>query len=536
MDPRGLPVPGARVRAMSRRRRGAREAICDALGRFELRLTEDQLWLSAAPPRGAAGLAESAGTTWRREAPAARHELSAPLVLAAGVALVGVVRDEAGEPIPEAGVRATSRREGEGAARSDARGAFRIEGLKPGRFVVTATASGFVTGQGRAALSEQGGSLELVLEAGGQVEGVVRDVDGQPLERASVFAYRGGERLGVATSDPQGAFELDGLGAGPLELFARSRDRHRSARVATHVVAGQTTEVPLVLNPAAAVRGALRSPSGEPLAGWELRAESRDGQVERRARSDAQGVYELQDLYPGRYRIGARPREGGADLVTVEVEVAAGSLRRDLVAPSGARVAGQVLDPEGAPVAKAALFAVLAGETAGFAQSDDAGRFLLKDLPAGSYQLFARLRTRGPERDHAGSHSTELRAGESLEDVVVTVAPAARIVGRVLGLDGVGLAGVSLEVVGLEGPVERGASSADDGTFAIGPLYAGSYELRPSAAGLEYLAQELGVARLEAAPVRVRIEAGQDAQVALRLRLASSAPGAPGAPSAEHAR
>lgn len=521
-DPAGLPVPGALVTALERGMQRPQAVVCDALGRFSLRLEGSRVWLRPAPPEGAPGLRRTEGLAWERPGELLRYELPLPLQLARGVALAGVVRDAAGRAIPSPRLVAipVPSRGGGGELRAagDARGAYRFEGLKPGRYLVYARASGYLEEQTRTIVGEEGARLDLAIELAARVRGVLRGADGQPLAQASIFAYREGKRLETATCDEAGVFSFDELPSGPLELFARSRDRHQSAREELSVVAGQTAELSLVLSPAPSLSGTLRSPEGAPLGGWELEARSASGEVRRQAKSDAEGRFRVGDLYPGRYELAARPPRAVADLVRVEVEVTSGELRRDLSAPPGATLAGRVVDAQGEPLEGSAVFAVREGRTEGTSGTSSAGAFELSDLPAGDYRVFVRYRSPN-QRDQAGTLLTSVGVGERRAGLTLRLAPAAELRGRVTGPSGQALGAVRLEVRGLDSPVTREAQSDAQGRFKIGPLYTGSYEVWVAAAALDYLAQELGVAGLAAEPQTFRVEGGQDVELALRLRL-----------------
>lgn len=91
----------------------------------------------------------------------------------------------------------------------------------------------------------------------------------------------------------------------------------------------------------------------------------------------------------------------------VTPEPGAATVRVELVATSGSRVHGTVLDADGAPVAGARVRVA-----SSFATTDAQGRFTLRALPPGGYDLVAgtraatrwtcsagaRRRTRGPSR------------------------------------------------------------------------------------------------------------------------------------------
>lgn len=135
------------------------------------------------------------------------------------------------------------------------------------------------------------------------------------------------------------------------------------------------------------------------------------------------------------------------------------------------------------------------------AVSDDDGRFLVKDVPAGKYTFFA-VRA-GYVQQHYKSHGTDegavltLSPGQKIDEVLFRLTRAAVITGRVMDEDSEPLVGV--RVVALQKPSEdeledEGASSArrqelrpvggdqtdDRGLYRIFGLQPGEYYIRAS--------------------------------------------------------
>lgn len=517
VTPGGQPVAGARVQARSVGRRGSgSEATTDALGRFRLELRAREAWVRARPPAGAPGLAGSEGVTWKGAGQEARYELAEPLRLSQGVALVGEIRSLAGEPIPGARLRAWGRRN-QARATADAQGRFRLEGLSEASYSVEASAKGFVSDTVDVPVTlQRGGEASFTLSPAGSLSGVIRGADGQPLGRAAVFAFRAGEQLLQATASREGTYRLEGLGPGPLEVFVRSRDRALTGRVAANIETGVDASLDLTLDEGAKVQGALSDAKGNPLSKWQVRVSNASGQVRRRGESDAEGNYEVKGLYPGTYTITARPPESRGNLVEEEIEVTSGTLRHDLRAILGGRLSGRVLDPEGKPV-RAEVHAFQGEDTKGFARCDEEGRYVLSDLPPGSYVLFLRRRSR-QEGELVGRHELEVQAGDQREGLELSVYRPATIRGRVVGLEAGRLGKLRIQANSVVGSVQRRTRTEEDGTFSLAPFYDGEYELKLSSSRLALLARDLGVAGLAADPVRVRIEGGADQEVVLRVR------------------
>ncbi len=116
-----------------------------------------------------------------------------------------------------------------GGTRSDAQGAFRIPGLAPGGYSLTAEAAGYRTAELAVTVPETGDPSHLVveMERGHTVDGIVITADGQPAAGAEVRAHsavrEGFEHLvGGAPSTQTGAdgrFRLEGLAPGSYTLL-----------------------------------------------------------------------------------------------------------------------------------------------------------------------------------------------------------------------------------------------------------------------------------------------------------------------------
>ncbi len=497
----------------------------DALGEFHAELAPGMYLVAAAPPERLAHLAQASQPLRLR--PGA-DELLDPLVLEPALTLAGAVRDEAGRPISGATVSARMERGWSSwEATSDGAGAYRLEGLREGLVRVTADAPGHVEAtRDDVPVTARAAPLDLVLQTAGTIEGTIRGVTGQPEPRAWVFAYRGAERLDQARTDGQGRFRLT-VAPGAVQLFVRSDDRAGIARAAAEVAAGALAVADVVLEPSLRIAGTLRDEAGEPLARWRVLARSLGGDVTRQARTDEAGAFTLTGLYPGTYRLlaqrgGGRGRGGGAPRELGQVEVSRGELAVDLVAPTGASVAGRVVTRAGAPAAGVAVFAVVGEDYRAQGQTDEEGRFRLEGIRLAldeALALFVRHFPRGGEELVARLPLTLTPEG-ALEGLLVTVAPPAQLTGRVLHA-GQPLPEITIEVQGVGVPVRRRARSDGEGRFTIGPLYDGEYELQLDPGALKLAAARLAPDLvLAATPVRFTIEGGRSLTRDVLVRVA----------------
>jgi len=486
VDPRGLPVVGAKVRLISgnrRRRNRSVDVTTDGVGRFQAEVRAGGVWIRVQADGFVPG---QEGTEVRAGVP---HDVG-EIRLARGAQLRGRVR---------------ARHD----ARSDVDGRFSIQ-VREGVYRLSAEAPGYVSTEldGVAVTEEAGADVALALHRGGTLRGAVWSPDGKPVPNAQVFAYRDGERLGADAADEQGRFAIDGIEPGPLEVFARSEDRALSCRVPIQISAREQVQ-DVVLHEAAKIAGQLRTPDGTPLAGVRVRAVEVRGDVRRRSQTDDDGRFAIENLYPGVYRLevvrqGRRPvSPEGAEAV----EVIRGVVERDLVIARGARIAGEVRDTSGRPVEGAGVFAIRDGDYLGTTRTDEAGAFEIEDLPGGTYRLFVR-----GDRDGLVSLSTlEVAPEATLEGLSLVARPPAKLRGRVVGPSGEGLSGVVLEVRGVDSPVERRARTQPDGSFELGPLYDGDYVGELSGDALKLLEAKLG-REVQAPEVALSIVNGRDAE------------------------
>src|SRR5690606_32301086 len=147
----GTPIRRAQVRATSGAARGARLAVTDAEGRFELRGLAAGQWNLIASKAGFVAMRYGQrrpfedGTPIRLDAGQALDGVD--FILPRGAAITGRVYDEFGEPVANARLQVYRYQVVQGSrrlvpvrvtAQSDDTGAFRLYGLMPGDYYVSA--------------------------------------------------------------------------------------------------------------------------------------------------------------------------------------------------------------------------------------------------------------------------------------------------------------------------------------------------------------------------------------------------------------
>ncbi|MCA8960801.1 MAG: carboxypeptidase regulatory-like domain-containing protein [Planctomycetes bacterium] len=197
---------------------------------------------------------------------------------------------------------------------------------------------------------------ELVLSRGGQVSGLVRDRDGNPIVGATVAVQPGGvataldiTTLSSAVTDSTGRFLLAGLATGAYSLIAEAEGYFAGTIEGLDVVAGTAIDwIELTLQRGHWISGRVTGVDGTPIAGAEVRVtDTSDGFRRLSQRTDANGGYRLEPLgeYPVDVRVTAK---GYAEAERTEQRVDTGDVDFALNRPGVFR--GRVVDLEGDPI------------------------------------------------------------------------------------------------------------------------------------------------------------------------------------------
>ncbi|MYH26292.1 MAG: hypothetical protein F4156_13820 [Holophagales bacterium] len=366
------------------------------------------------------------------------------IALHPGAEIIGSVRSDDGSFLALATVEATTEFSPDTEFHrantiADDSGAFRVTGLEPGRYIVTARSPGYADGgpaQPIEIADANVDGIEIVLEPGASIEGVVTGLTPSDLAQVDVRAWQD-TRLRKATPDAAGDFVIKGVGPGTWRVTARKGDMlsARSVERSATIERG-TTEVFVELPFERGLRLAGQVlDSGAPVAGARLAASSPGEPGGQSTTTDNQGRFVLEGLSPGLNQVAI----GAADFS--EMELRSIELQADLegvrieLGPALATLSGIVIDDEtGRPLdfaqlvaAEAATISVLASGTdpespvgdASYSFAGDGGRFEL-ELRANAERL---LVTR------EGYENTQIPlnagAGQRQEGLVIRLRPAA---------------------------------------------------------------------------------------------------------------
>lgn len=411
VDARGEPIAGAELEVLGTTDVGGALHMSPAALRFQRDLFETRLFQHSVgqPGSGAIGAtADNLGVT-RGAVP------KIPLIPGSGIALA----DAASGSVEESML----------ALRSDERGAFRVEGVPPGRVQVLARRAGFAPGRSaehRLGSGETLTELRVELSRGGRLVGRVLDDRGFPVEAARVQLQLEGEPLGrVALSARDGRFSFDAL-RGSVVVTAH-RHGSPSVRESAEVEAGQEVELELVFGGAAReLSGRVLGTRGFPVPGAIVRVEALDARspVSRTTTSGGDGSFGVRGLPEPPYRVRVEHSQyAPLELDTLALEDGEVTLQ---LTP-GARLGGGVFDGwRDHPLAGARL-ELVAVDGAGRrrARSDTEGRFELRNLRHGHYLLVA---------SHGGfvSGRREVHVSEDVEIERLDLTPAGGISGEVV--------------------------------------------------------------------------------------------------------
>jgi RNA polymerase sigma-70 factor (ECF subfamily) len=300
-------------------------------------------------------------------------------------------------------------------ASTDADGRFHVDGLALGENSVVVDAIGFPRCTSQATVRDQEcADLELHLEPGAVVRGVVSDPDGLPASNVTIEIQD--TKLGVRArtrSGATGSYVVERLPAGKYTAVADGGSRGRlratiEAKVGEDLVWNAKLDLGIVLG------GRVIDERDQPLAGWLVwtkPTKERFTEAEFRTRSewptgwgetktDADGRFLLCNLLDWKCQIEIRspPPPIGQPLIVLD-DVTPGVREllirvRDSDAPRSF-VHGVVADEDGAPIgdAELVLFRVPFHQSASATveQSDRAtGVFRMGPLPAGEYRITVR--------------------------------------------------------------------------------------------------------------------------------------------------
>ncbi|HEY8211243.1 MAG TPA: carboxypeptidase-like regulatory domain-containing protein [Myxococcaceae bacterium] len=276
------------------------------------------------------------------------------LALKPGASLLGTVRD----PDQKSAIHAsTSLRDANGTVVRPARpvdpnGTFRLEGLPAGAYTAVAESADPLPRRAEAAVTIAEGdsaSADLELPPGMTLAGRVVDNAGKPVPGAEVqVAPASGHGMAIVPAGQDGAFEVKGLppGAGKYQVSA-SRDGYLSGPKSRVPAEAGSRKVSLALSRLPAVKGRVRG-----IAAAEVWV---NGQ---RRTLDDQRRFRAPLLRTGKQVVVVEAAGFAPAAASVDAPSGRDVDLGDLSFSAGRTLEGKVFDPDGKPLARAAVLAV----------------------------------------------------------------------------------------------------------------------------------------------------------------------------------
>ena len=351
-----------------------------------------------------------------------------------GLELRGTVRSYQGTPFPLATVAAETDYSSDVEWHStntvsDRNGAFRLTGLEPRPYIITARAPGYADGGPEDPIEIRDDAvegIEIVLEPEASIVAAVTGLSPSDLNQVRVTAWKG-PRLRDATRDTEGNFSVRGIGPGTWHIEARKGDRERTVERSVTIERG-TAEVFVELP----FERGLRL-SGQVHEGGALLSGARLSVGEQSTRTDREGRFALEGLMPGPNQVVIRrPDFSGTQYQSIDLQTDLEGVRIQMES-AAATLTGIVVDAEtGHPLDWVSLMAADAATIGAIAAgggggllvgassvlSEAAGQFTL-ELGANADRLWI---------THDGYEDVQIplniAPGEHVEGLVIRLQPA----------------------------------------------------------------------------------------------------------------
>jgi hypothetical protein len=370
---------------------------------------------------------------------------------------------------------------------SDADGHFEIEGIPMGRVKVTAKNPDYTDGSEVAAVKDTGGTVEIKLTGGGSASGVVA-LGSQPLPNAQVALAGAGDAgfgriLGgsqTTTSDGQGHFEFDHLGAGRYTVSAGLNGQSSNLTDFVLQAGDSKNDIVLSLSGGSTIQGTVSGLPDNWKNGTTVTANGAQAFVAS-TKVGGDGSFQITNVPAGPVTLRAQAGDGLGDsrsatkLVTASDDVPV--LPAEIVFDIGFNLTGHVAQA-GQPTANAMVLASLQGGGGRQAttRTDSSGAYTLQGLQEGSYTVTA---TSNPLAG-SGAQVRQTISLTSDQNLDLTF-PTARVSGVVNDADTkqpLSNATVSLAAAAGTGtPMQRMATTDSNGHFQFTDVPPQSYTL-----------------------------------------------------------
>jgi protocatechuate 3,4-dioxygenase beta subunit len=386
-------------------------------------------------------------------------------------------------------------------AKTDATGAFRLDGLATGPFALRIEAPGFApTGANNI---PAGAAVTLRLKPGTTVVGRVLDLTTQkPIANATVTGLEkdaarfGTDAAHTVKTAEDGTFILADCAPGIIivEAIAKAKAKARLDQVVAKPVAPGEERNPdantLYLQPGGRIAGRVLGPDGKPLADAIVTASPSDGSLfamlregNGAQRTDVDGKFAFDGIAAGNKYTVRATKEGLATKDDGPIPVEAGTDRADLELKleSGALLAFRLATDEDVPVKSVEVQLQPQGggrrRGMGLGRGDvdqdkiepqGDGKFLIKALDPGTFDLTLQP----PDFADITKTGLKLKNGETTDLGTLRVKESKSISGRITDTSGRPIAGATISGLWLDAQMRlsREARSGEDGRFRLSGL------------------------------------------------------------------
>jgi protocatechuate 3,4-dioxygenase beta subunit len=245
--------------------------------------------------------------------------------------------------------------------------------------------------------NEQPAALEIKLAPGASVQGTVKDETGKPIAKVGINWYASvdwAQPRDYVETDAQGHYRLDNLPLSQnLQLFLGKLD-YLSERKEFRLDSkpGSLTQLDLLMKRrphGGSVLGVVTDREGKPIAGAELINQGGASNETRKAKTDAQGKFLLDNVYSDGigHTLVAKTKGYAPRRMEFKPGPASKPAEVNVQLEPGHRIKGRVVNESGKPIAGAQVYFAHGNMHPGFdfggsATTDEKGRFQFDSLPA----------------------------------------------------------------------------------------------------------------------------------------------------------
>lgn len=387
-------------------------------------------------------------------------EVRSDVQMSAGVRVSGQVTTDAGAPVADVLVRASSASDSMFGreAHTDANGGFSFEGLAPGHYTFTGMKTGYANGITRDVDVAAGVPIRVTLKSGAIITGHVSGLTADEMQNATVQAFGSGTGGASAPVDAGGNYRIEGAPTGTVRVTARVggpmfTGSSKSSEPKTVVVdAGGSVTADIEFKSNTVIRGRVtRAGTAMPSASVMFFPRNGRATTSGSATADGSGVYEVSGLTDGTYTVQVVDFDRVTPYATTYEVKGSGTLDIDIRVTT---VRGRVVDATTDQPLYEARVEIRGKDNsmmnARAATTDKDGNFLLESVSAGSYQISA-------DKEGFGNTIRDLEVAESAPQVELKLSPSAGITLNVVdGRDGRMIA-ASPQVLDMQGHAVAGS-------------------------------------------------------------------------------